>query len=167
MSNPYIKLDEAPKLIPRHPICGACRLELEPGNGEYLCPGCGTVWVWSLPDIDDGTLYADWSGETPTGPDGIRALADAQHAVAAHVGGRAAKMRLAVKRVIASQHAPKMPEEPLDLAVRVKVVETGEIFAKCGEYWVGDQGSCYSGWAELWDLDGPVEIIMPDEEGEK
>jgi hypothetical protein len=70
----------------------------------------------------------------------------------------------AVQKLIAAQHPPKMPEEPLDPAVRVLRDKDGEIFARCGDdVWAGDVGNVLS-WEEL--TSAPVEIITPDGGGE-
>lgn len=70
MSRDYLHLDRVPALVhPGYPLCGACDIEVEHEGSQWLCPSCGTCWPSTVLE-DDGTcgvLFADWSGETPTG----------------------------------------------------------------------------------------------------
>lgn len=68
MSNNYIKLDKAPRICMQYPTCSACCIDLDSDGDSWLCPACGTAWPMSSDDGDDGDLYAEWSGEEPSGP---------------------------------------------------------------------------------------------------
>lgn len=67
--NDYLNLTGKPALLQRLPLCEACELEVDYGNGDWICPGCGTSWPgdkWEA-DPDEATLYEEWSGEAPCG----------------------------------------------------------------------------------------------------
>lgn len=65
----YIRLDTPPTWCIQYPTCSACDIELETDGDGWLCPCCGTSWDLRAGDGDRGTLYADWAGEQPDGPD--------------------------------------------------------------------------------------------------
>lgn len=64
----YIRLSEPPMWCIQYPTCSACCVDLETDCDGWTCPVCGTSWDTGANDGDKGTLYADWSGEEPTGP---------------------------------------------------------------------------------------------------
>ena len=65
----YIRLTEPPQWCIQYPTCSACTTELDTDGDGWTCPTCGTSWDMDANDGDTGTLYADWSGEEPTGPE--------------------------------------------------------------------------------------------------
>lgn len=65
----YIQLSAPPQLCIQYPTCSACCVDLDNYGGDsWTCPVCGTSWDMNANDGDTGILYADWSGEEPTGP---------------------------------------------------------------------------------------------------
>ena len=64
----YVKLAEAPTWCIQYPTCSACTVDLETDGDGWSCPNCGTQWDMDASDGDSGTLYADYYGEEPTGP---------------------------------------------------------------------------------------------------
>ena len=64
----YIRLSEPPIWCIQYPTCGTCCVDLETDCDGWTCPVCGTAWPMSANDGDRGDLYADWSGDEPTGP---------------------------------------------------------------------------------------------------
>lgn len=64
----YIKLDQPPRLIVGYPTCGACYVEVNHDDGNWVCPQCGTSWSTNACDDDEGTLYEDWSGDVLDSP---------------------------------------------------------------------------------------------------
>lgn len=64
----FVKLEEAPRWVLQYPTCSACLIELETDGDGWECPNCGTQWEMGANDDDQGTLYADYWGEDPTGP---------------------------------------------------------------------------------------------------
>lgn len=65
----YIRLSQPPMWVINYPTCSACAVDLETEGDGWTCPSCGTSWSMDANDGDRGTLYADWSGEDPTGPE--------------------------------------------------------------------------------------------------
>lgn len=68
MTADYIRLGEPPRWCVQYPTCSACAVDLETDGDGWTCPVCGTSWSMDAGDGDKGTLYADWAGETPSGP---------------------------------------------------------------------------------------------------
>lgn len=64
----YIRLAEPPAWCLEYPTCSACAVDLDTDGDGWTCPTCGTSWGMDAGDGDRGTLYADWAGEEPTGP---------------------------------------------------------------------------------------------------
>lgn len=62
----YLRLEEPPALKhPGYPICGACVVETEHEDADWLCPSCGTVWPGE--DLESeperAQMWPAWSGE--------------------------------------------------------------------------------------------------------
>jgi hypothetical protein len=60
--SPRVRYAEPPVLVFTSPECGNCMISVESDGDGWECPACGTSWGWN--DYDqEGTQYADWSGE--------------------------------------------------------------------------------------------------------
>jgi len=90
---------------------------------------------------------------------GIEALAEAYSDTMRAIGDIKDSMRAAVETVIAAQHPPKPPAEPLNLDARVIDKDDRE-WARIGGAWVSSDWSSRS-WQELMKTFGPLEIIPP------
>lgn len=69
MSNSYMRLDRAPMLAFRQPLCDACVVDVVTDDDGWMCPSCGTSWGGNQGDGDTGMLYEDWAGEPAEGPE--------------------------------------------------------------------------------------------------